>query len=223
MHEAGLSALETVGHQWHRLRRYHFMERASPFVEHVVGWRFEQGQAAEPFDASEHGQGRALLDLMRQGRAAVALMLPLASCLHLATHGQRDPLGDNTYLVLAGQADGLPGHNALFGRDLQGLRLRAQPVVLSTCQTGLGGVHPDSYIGLGQSFLAAGARCVLVSLWPLPDETTCAFMTRFNAALRGGAQPAEALQITQAAFRADPLTAAGENWAGFQLLGQAWV
>jgi tetratricopeptide (TPR) repeat protein len=155
-------------------------------------------------------------------KTAVALMMPLADCLHLATHAQWDPLGDNTYLVLAGRNDGPPGHNALFGRDLQGMRLRAQLVVLSACQTGLGGIHTDSYIGLGQSFLAAGARCVLVSLWPLPDDTTCAFMTLFHTRLRTGAQPAEALQAVQAAFKADPLTAAGENWAGFQLLGQAW-
>ena len=155
-------------------------------------------------------------------KIAVTLMLPLAGCLHLATHGQWDPLGDNTYLVLAGHEDGAPGHNALFGRDLQGLQLHAEIVVLSACQTGLGGIHSDSYIGLGQSFLAAGARCVLVSLWPIPDDTTCAFMTQFHSALRAGAEPAAALQATQAAFRADPLTSAGENWAGFQLLGQAW-
>jgi len=123
-------------------------------------------------------------------KIAVTMMLPLAGCLHLATHGQWDPLGDNTYLVLAGQADGAPEHNALFGRDLQRLRLRAQIVVLAACQTGLGGIHSDSYIGLGQSFLAAGARCMMVSLWPVPDETICAFMTQFHTALHNGAQPA---------------------------------
>ena len=166
--------------------------------------------------------GGVLLMGADANKVAVTLMLPLAGCLHLATHGQWDPLGDNTYLVLAGHEDGAPGHNALFGRDLQGLQLHADIVVLSACQTGLGGIHSDSYIGLGQSFLAAGARCALVSLWPIPDDTTCAFMTQFHAALRAGAEPAAALQATQSAFRADPLTAAGEHWAGFQLLGQAW-
>lgn len=169
---------------------------------------------------------RRLGGVVLRGRDAlkpsVTQWLPNAGVVHFATHGHWHALGDNSYVVLADtrRPGHEPGSNALFGRDVQALALRAELVVLSACQSGLGGVHPDSYIGLGQSFLIGGARAVLISLWPLDDEQTTRFIDHFYAAIGTGGSAAAALRATQAAFRDDPRGADGAFWAGFQLLGR---
>jgi tetratricopeptide (TPR) repeat protein len=154
----------------------------------------------------------------RAGGAMVRSLLPHCRLVHIATHGYWLPGTDLSCLVLSSGEDGTQP-NALFAHDIVGLSMTAELVVLSACQTGLGTSHPDSYVGLASSFLIAGARSVLVSLWPVEDEATAEFMERFHRFLAGGASPAEALQRTQDALRALPDLADEFVWAGFQLLG----
>jgi CHAT domain-containing protein len=53
-------------------------------------------------------------------------------------------------------------------------------VTLSACESGLGKVSSgDEIWGFTRSFLSAGARALLVSLWPVADESTELLMTRF--------------------------------------------
>jgi CHAT domain-containing protein len=158
-------------------------------------------------------------------KRSVAMMLPYHRLLHFASHGWWHVLGENSFVVLgSGPGErGARSANALFGRDVMQLTLQAELVVLSACQTGLGGLHPDSYVGLAQSFLVGGARAVLVSLWPVDDDATVALMERFYTALMAGATPAAALQAAQQAIREQPATADGLYWAGWQLVGRPFV
>ena len=101
------------------------------------------------------------------------------------------------------------------------LRLRAELVVLSACQTGLGDLkQAEGTVGLQRAFLAKGARSVLVSLWSVSDEATAVLMDGFYAHwLRDTDRPskAEALRRAQDAVRArwpEP-----RYWAAFQVVG----
>jgi tetratricopeptide (TPR) repeat protein len=89
--------------------------------------------------------------------------------------------------------------------DLAERRLSGSPhLVLSACDTGLGGVRlPDEAIGLGMVLLAAGARSVVASLWPLDDEMAAAFMGGYHRRLAAGEEPAAALAATQRAAARD--------------------
>ncbi|UWU76215.1 CHAT domain-containing protein [Bradyrhizobium huanghuaihaiense] len=99
--------------------------------------------------------------------------------------------------------------------DLRGTEM----VVLSACETGLG----DSFLGEGmfglhRSFLFAGAKSVVVSLWPVPDAETCDLMQEFYRLLLTGAPRVEALRRAQETVRArqpDPAI-----WGGFILQGE---
>ncbi len=79
-------------------------------------------------------------------------------------------------------------------------------VVLAACETGLGRVTPDGVHGLGQAFLRAGARSVVLSLWRVGDASTSTLMTAFYDALLGLDGPRRdvsvALATAQAATRA---------------------
>ena len=104
--------------------------------------------------------------------------------LHLATHGRFDadnPL--NSAIMLAGR----DGMSRLTAARLFEAPLRAQLVVLSACETGVGrAVAGDDYLGLTRSFYLDGARTVLNSLWPVDERGTQAFMIKFHALARNG-------------------------------------
>ncbi len=148
-------------------------------------------------------------------RRVVAAMAD-ARFIHLATHAHfstESPLGS-----------GLRLHDRwLTVRDIYGLRLRADLVTLSGCETGLNTVRAgDELIGLVRGFLAAGARSVLVSLWRVDDESTCAFMSSLYAGwdrvVAGELTRAAALREAQLQLlRQRPHPA---FWAPFALVGQ---
>jgi CHAT domain-containing protein len=124
--------------------------------------------------------------------------------------------------------DRQPGRSGLLlsGGDLdvaaiQRLSLSAALVTLSACETGLGrNVRGEGIIGLPYAFLSAGARGVVVSLWPVADRSTADFMREFYGKLHGGAAPAAALLEVRREWIARGAAAAHPSrWAAFVLVG----
>ena len=136
---------------------------------------------------------------------------PGMRCLHLAMHGLFR--ADNPLFSGLRFADGW-----LLARDLYEMQLNADLVTLSACRTGLTSVAPsDELFGLVRGFLAAGARGMMVSLWPADDAATSLLMIAFYAALQSGQNPGAALRQAQVAVRASfphPY-----HWAAFRLIG----
>ncbi|MBV9280131.1 MAG: CHAT domain-containing protein [Chloroflexi bacterium] len=126
---------------------------------------------------------------------------PSHRTLHLACHGTFNPQAPlASGLMLAdGKLDAMS--------ILQGLRLSADLVVLSACDTGRAAVlRGDELMGLARSILYAGASAVLVSLWPVDDLATALLMDAFYRARidqpPGPDGIAEALRQAQLALRA---------------------
>jgi CHAT domain-containing protein len=61
------------------------------------------------------------------------------------------------------------------------LKINADLVVLSACDTGQGTLTGDGVVGLSRSLISAGTPSVIVTLWKIPDIATSALMTRANA------------------------------------------
>ena len=146
---------------------------------------------------------------------------------HWATHSLLDEVDpDFSGLVVspsAGQApDSEAADDLVTVYDLARLSLQADLVVCSACQTGLGTVRAgEGTIGMSQALLSAGARCVVLSLWPVPDRPTRRLMLAFYQALRRGEPPADALCTAKAEVRRRypriyqyPFT-----WAAFVVIG----
>jgi len=152
-------------------------------------------------------------------KAAILVRAPAAGVIHLATHGiAEDARGEGVpgALVLApsGTDDGV-----LTTLEITALRLQADLVVLSACNTGLGNISGDGVLGLSRAFLAAGAQGVVVSLWSVPDQPTAELMQTFYRKLAGSGNKADALRQAMLETRArhpDPLA-----WAGFILVGDS--
>jgi CHAT domain-containing protein/Tfp pilus assembly protein PilF len=150
-----------------------------------------------------------------------------ADVLHFACHGFVDaemPL--NSGLVLSrteATVDGATaGDNGLLQvwEIFQKLRLNAELVVLSACETGLGEeVRGEGLIGLTRAFHYAGARNLVVSLYEVNDESTSVFMRGFYEALKSGKWLEEAMMDGIAMVRSHPEWSSPYFWSGFVLIG----
>ena len=143
--------------------------------------------------------------------------------LHIATHGKADGRQpERSRLVLSlYDTDGRPIDGALRLQDIYNLRLNADLVVLSACQSGLGPlVRGEGLVGLTRGFQYAGARRVLASLWNVDDGSTAALMGAFyRGLLVDGLPPGAALRKAQRTLLTDPATRSPYHWAAFTLHG----
>ena len=103
----------------------------------------------------------------------------------------------------------------MTGLDL----LDTELVVLSACETGLGEVRiGEGVFGLRRSFVLAGARTLVMSLWKVPDRQTQELMEEFYRRVLAGEPRADALRKAQMSIRAgypDPF-----YWGAFICQGE---
>ncbi len=121
----------------------------------------------------------------------------------------------------SGGEDGILTAEEIAALDLRGVEW----AVLSACNTGLGEVRlGEGVLGVRRAFQVAGARAVIMSLWPVADEPTREWMQAlYTARLRGGLGAAAAVQRADAVVLA-ARRARGESthpffWAGFVSTG----
>jgi CHAT domain-containing protein len=143
--------------------------------------------------------------------------------LHFATHGllnSTHPELSGLVLSLVDEA-GEPQNGFLRLQDVYQMRIEADLVVLSACQTALGKeVQGEGVLGLTRGFIHAGARQVLASLWKVSDRATAELMKElYRAMLVDGERPAAALrQAQRKMLRTRPFDAP-YSWAAFVLQG----
>jgi len=151
---------------------------------------------------------------------------PGVAVLHFACHGlldERFPL--DSALALAAPASSSDGENGLLQawEIFESVRLDADLVTLSACETGLGKEKGgEGLIGLTRAFQYAGARTVVSSLWSVSDAGTAELMRRFYGFLKAGKPKDEALRLAQVDLlrgRAGQEFSDPFHWAAFQLYG----
>ena len=143
-----------------------------------------------------------------------------ARILHFATHGLIDETRpERSGLVLTASP---PDDGLLQVREIYGLRLNADLVTLSACQTALGrNVTGEGMIGLTRAFFFAGAHAVVASLWDIEDASTARLMRQFYANLRDGEPLDVALQHAKLALlRGAAPTSRPFFWASFIATGE---
>jgi CHAT domain-containing protein/Tfp pilus assembly protein PilF len=141
--------------------------------------------------------------------------MELADVIHFSCHGYfnaDDPLASGMSI---GQGQ------ILSARDVFSMRVNADLVTLSACDTGLNRVRSgDELLGLTRAFLHAGAASVIVGLWPLHSDATEELVDRFYRNLTaGGMSKAAALRSAQLELHEHPRFHDPHDWAGLVLVG----
>ena len=145
-----------------------------------------------------------------------------ATIVHFACHGffDTEDFLDSGLLLRITETPSRVDVLAL--RDLLDWQLHADLVVLSACETGLGKVVPSDFLGLGRGILAAGARAVMVTLWPVEDAATQVLMLdvyREMARQRDATHTIDVALALSAAQRRLAETRPLYDWAAFKLIG----
>jgi len=196
----------------------------NPTMPSVSSYGGESKQQLSPLPGAE-AEAIAIAPLLNtqaitgaQGtKAEIVQKMLQASIIHLATHGLLDDvrgLGSAIALAPSGKDDGL-----LTAEEIFDLKLQANLVVLSACNTGEGRITGDGVIGLSRALISAGVPSVIVSLWAVPDAPTSELMQSFYQNLQNNPDKAQALR--QAMLTTMKTHPGPRNWAAFTLIGEA--
>jgi CHAT domain-containing protein len=169
------------------------------------------------------GQGMMALGFKANRDVALSGELSKYRIIHFATHGLIDTEHPELSGLILSLVDehGRARNGMLRLSDIYNMRLSADLVVLSACQTGLGqGVRGEGLVGLTRGFMYAGSKSVVASLWKVDDMATAALMGNFyEGMLRDGLTPAAALRAAKMKMWRQERWRHPYYWAGFIVQG----
>ena len=178
----------------------------------------------EVSEAAAIAGSKSVLLIGGQATEASFKAQPLSSfrVLHLALHGVASTQYPERAALVFGPDRASNEDGLLQGREIGRLRLAADLVILSACNTGIGRLEgQEGVANLMRAFLFAGARSVVASQWAADDVSTAALMKRFYTRLAEGLDRGSALRRA----KLDLIEALGGEiapyyWAGFTLVGE---
>jgi CHAT domain-containing protein len=190
------------------LPRLHFSRDEAKAIAAVAPW----------------GTNLMALDFQANRATATTGDLSQYRILHFATHGllnSTHPELSGLVLSLVDQA-GQPQDGFWRLHDIYNLKLNAELVVLSACQTGLGkDIKGEGLVGLTRGFMYAGTPRVVASLWQVDDVATAELMKRFyRGMLQQEQRPAAALRAAQLEMLGKKQWTHPFYWAAFTLQGE---
>jgi CHAT domain-containing protein/lipopolysaccharide biosynthesis regulator YciM len=149
---------------------------------------------------------------------AVKSQLTQYRVIHLSTHGilNQKLVGESAIVLAAG--GGNDGY--LTVDEILDLKLNADLVVLSACDTGRGDIKGDGVVGLSRALMTAGTRSLIVSLWSVDDRSTSELMQEFYRQWRPGTK-SKAVALRAAMLAVREQYPAPYHWAGMTLMGES--
>jgi CHAT domain-containing protein/tetratricopeptide (TPR) repeat protein len=185
---------------------------------------FTRWEADQILAVARSGSNLKALDFRANRAIATGGELSKYRYVHFATHGYLDTTraGLSAIVLSLYDEEGKPQDGFLRTHDVYNLKLPAELVVLSACETGLGkDVRGEGLEGLTRGFMYAGARRVIVSLWNVNDKATASLMQHLYAGmLRNGKTPAAALRAAQVEMLRNAQWQSPYYWAPFVMQGE---
>lgn len=187
----------------------------------LAPWTELPGARDEVRRVAQRAANSTSVDGRRATRASfVAATHDGGAVLHVATHARSSDVSiTQSALVLRPERgdDGL-----LHANELAAMRIPFDLVVLSACETAVGPmVAGEGMQGLASAILEAGARAVLATRWRIDDAAIAPFIGDFYAGLMAGHDAVTSL--SEARTHAITSGVSPAVWAGFDLLGDAYV
>ena len=193
-------------------------------LDGLVRLRFSRLEADQIARVANDNRSFKALDFSANRAVAMDARLGDYRIVHFATHGlinnQHPDLSGIVLSLVDEQGRSQNGFLRLY--DIYNLKLNADLVVLSACQTALGKeIKGEGLVGLTRGFMYAGAPRVVASLWRIDDRATAEIMKRFyTAMLKDGLRPSAALRAAQISMLNDKRWQSPQFWAAFTLQGE---
>jgi CHAT domain-containing protein/Tfp pilus assembly protein PilF len=185
---------------------------------------FTRQEANQLVALAPKGSSFEAIDFQASRATALDPALSQYRYVHIATHGLLDTERPGLSALVFSMVDpqGKPQNGFLRANDIYNLKLPAELVVLSACQTGLGKeIKGEGLVGLTRGFMYAGAARVVVSLWNVNDKATADLMTKFyEKILKQGQTPAAALRAAQVEMWKQKQWQSPYYWAAFTMQGE---
>jgi CHAT domain-containing protein len=144
--------------------------------------------------------------------------------IHFACHGYFDPDRPAFSSVILSEVSGSlkSGEDGYLSvPEVASLKLQADVVTLSACETGLGTeVQGDGVVGLTRAFQEAGASSVHVTLWQVDDDATKRFMISLYRKTVSGLPLSKAAAETKKEFILSKEFGDPYFWSSFVLYGE---
>ncbi len=167
------------------------------------------------------GASRALFDSRANEADLKRLDLAPFGILHFATHAIVNASRPSRSAILLAPGDSRED-GLLQPREIASLPLAGKLVVISACSSAGGrSLRGEGPLSIARSFLGAGARTVIGTIWPVRDSEAGLLAERFYARLARGDAAATALAAAQREMLGAGLPPAA--WAGFVLIGDGEV
>jgi CHAT domain-containing protein/tetratricopeptide (TPR) repeat protein len=193
-------------------------------LDSFVRLRFTRQEANEITRLVSSDKRLEALDFAASRKNATSAALEQYQIIHFATHGlinNRHPELSGIVLSLVDEkGESQNGFLRLY--EIYNLKLKADLVVLSACQTAVGQeIRGEGLVGLTRGFMYAGAPRVVATLWQVDDRATSELMKRFYQKMLGeGLRPAAALKAAQVSMQSDKRWSSPHFWAAFTLHGE---
>ncbi len=147
-----------------------------------------------------------------------------ADLIHFALHlFPSDQHQSSSYMVLHQDQDSAFS-NLLFDYEIDPLELSTPLVVMNACESGSGQFHRgEGMLSLSRSFLLAGSKSVISTLWPVDDKAGSSIMIDFYEKLARGNSKSKALRKAKLSYleESKPAFSHPYYWAGYQLMGNS--
>lgn len=200
------------------------LQTAASGVPQIARLPFTKAEAEQIVSLGESQDVLAVTGFRATRAAALSGQLNDYRYLHFATHGFLDSERPELSALVLSLVDenGNSQDGFLRAYEVFNMKLSADLVVLSACQTGLGrDVKGEGLMGLTRGFLYAGASGVLVSLWSINDQATSELVTElYRRMIRDHLRPAAALRAAQLTVWKNRKWQAPYYWAAFVLNGE---
>jgi CHAT domain-containing protein/Tfp pilus assembly protein PilF len=142
--------------------------------------------------------------------------------IHFAAHTLIDDKNPGRSSIILALNQNSEEDGFLQMREIFNLKMNADLVTLSACETGLGQlIHGEGIVGLNRAFFFAGANAVLMSLWAVHDEASSQLMERFYFHLKKGRSISDALRSAKIEMINSKNLSHPFYWAGFIVTGNA--
>ncbi len=195
-----------------------------PGVLRISRLPFTRQEADQIAALASEPERKQAMDFAASRATAMATDLGQYRFVHFATHGYLDSERPELSALVLSLVDekGMQQSGFLYAHEVYNLKLPAEVVVLSACETGLGKeIKGEGLVGLTRGFMYAGAPRVVVSLWSVNDKATAELMAKFyRRMLAENTRPAAALRAAQTEMWRQQQWQAPYYWAAFVLQGE---